>query len=204
MTEPMTDLNDKHKSNMVRLKEAYDKRLAAATREKGVLIVNTGNGKGKTSASLGLVFRALGHSMRVGVVQFVKGAIATGEAALAPKLAPQLVWHTLGEGFTWETQDRERDIAAARAAWDIAVGLLRDPSFHLIVLDELNIVLRNGYLPFDEVLSELKGRREMLHVVVTGRSAKQELIDAADLVTEMTLIKHPFRSGVKPQKGVEF
>lgn len=204
MSEPTTDLNEKHKSNMARLKEAYDKRLAAATREKGVLIVNTGNGKGKTSASLGLVFRALGHGMRVGVVQFVKGAIATGEAALAAKLAPQLVWHTLGEGFTWETQDRERDIAAARAAWTIAVALLRDPSFQLVVLDELNIVLRNGYLPFDEVLAELKARREMLHVVVTGRSAKQELIDAADLVTEMTLIKHPFRSGVKPQKGVEF
>jgi cob(I)alamin adenosyltransferase len=204
MNEPTTDLNEKHKNKMVRLKEAYDKRLAAATREQGVLIVNTGNGKGKTSASLGLVFRALGHGMRVGVVQFVKGAIATGEAALAAKLAPQLVWHTLGEGFTWETQDRRRDIAAARAAWDIAVSLLRDPSFQLIVLDELNIVLRNGYLPFDEVLAELKARREMLHVVVTGRSAKQELIDAADLVTEMTLIKHPFRSGVKPQKGVEF
>lgn len=204
MNDSTTDVNEKHKQNMVKLKDAYDKRMAAATRAKGLLIVNTGNGKGKTTAALGVVFRALGHGMRVGVVQFVKGAIATGEAALAAKLAPQLEWHVLGEGFTWETQDRSRDIATARAGWVKAVELIRDPSFDLVVLDELNIVLRYGYLPLDEVLTELTARREMLHVVVTGRSAKPELIDAADLVTEMTLVKHPFRSGIKPQKGVEF
>jgi cob(I)alamin adenosyltransferase len=201
----MSDIpEEKHKQNMAKLKDAYDKRKAAATRAQGLLIVNTGNGKGKTTAALGVVFRALGQGLRVGVVQFIKGAIATGEAALAQKLAPQLVWHTLGEGFTWETQDRAQDVATARAAWAKAVELLRDPSFDLVVLDELNIVLRYGYLPLDEVLGELKSRRPMLHVVVTGRSAKQELIDAADLVTEMTLVKHPYRSGVKPQRGVEF
>jgi cob(I)alamin adenosyltransferase len=200
----MSDENEEHRQKMVRRKEAHDRKLAAATQEKGLLVVNTGAGKGKTTASLGLVFRALGHGMRVGVVQFTKGAIATGEVALAKKLAPQLEWHTLGEGFTWETQDRERDVAAARLAWETAVRLLRDPAFDLIVLDELNIVLRYDYLSLAEVLPELTARRPMLHVVVTGRNAKAELIDGADLVTEMTLVKHPFRSGVKPQRGIEF
>ncbi|MBN9518251.1 cob(I)yrinic acid a,c-diamide adenosyltransferase [bacterium] len=200
----MSDVHDEHRQKMARRKEAHDLKLAAATEEKGLLVVNTGAGKGKTTAALGLVFRALGHGMRVGVVQFTKGAIATGEAALAQKLAPQLEWHTLGEGFTWDTQDRERDVAAARRAWDTAVRLLRDPAFDLVVLDELNIVLRYDYLPLADVLAELAARRPMLHVVVTGRNAKPELIDAADLVTDMTLVKHPFRSGVRPQKGVEF
>jgi cob(I)alamin adenosyltransferase len=198
------DSADQHRQKMLRRKEAHDRKLAAATQEKGLLIVNSGAGKGKTTASLGMVFRALGHGMKVGVVQFTKGAIATGEAALAKKLAPLLEWHTLGEGFTWDTQDRDRDVAAARRAWETAVRLLRDPSFDLIVLDELNIVLRYDYLAPEEVLAELRSRREMLHVVVTCRNAKAELIDQADLVTEMTLVKHPFRSGVKPQKGVEF
>jgi len=142
--------------------------------------------------------------MKVGVVQFTKGAMATGEAALAQKLAPQLEWHTLGEGFTWETQDRGQDVTAARRAWETAVRLLRDSSFDLIVLDELNIVLRYDYLPLAAVLAELRTKREMLHVVITGRNAKAELIDCADLVTEMTLVKHPFRGGVKPQRGIEF
>ena len=198
------DVNEVHRQKMVRRKAAQDKMLAAATLEKGLLIVHTGAGKGKTTAALGMVFRALGHGLKVGVVQFTKGAIATGEAALAEKLAPQLEWHILGEGFTWDTQDRERDIAAARNGWTTAVGLLRDPSFDLVVLDELNIVLRYEYLSLEEVLAELRSKRPMLHVVVTGRNAKAELLESADLVTEMTLIKHPFRSGVKPQAGVEF
>ena len=200
----MSDDSEEHRQKMIRRKEAHDRKLAAATQEKGLLIVNTGAGKGKTTASLGIVFRALGHGMKVGVVQFTKGAIATGEAAQAKKLAPQLEWHVLGEGFTWDTQDRERDVAAARQAWATAVRLMRDPSFDLIVMDELNIVLRYDYLAIDEVLTELRAKREMLHVVVTGRNAKPELIDLADLVTDMTMVKHPFRSGIKPQRGVEF
>src|SRR5262249_5096756 len=155
---------------------AHDEKLAAATQEKGLLIVYTGAGKGKTTASLGMVFRALGHDMKVGVVQFTKGAIETGEAAFAKKLSPQLEWHTLGEGFTWDTQARDRAVAAARHAWTTAVRLLRDPTFNLIVLDELNIVLRYDYLSLEEVLTELRSKREMLHVVVTGRNAKAELI----------------------------
>lgn len=198
------DINEQHRQKMGRLKEAHDRRMAAATREKGLILVHTGAGKGKTTAALGMVFRALGHGMKVGVVQFTKGAIATGEAALAQRLAPQLEWYTLGEGFTWDTQDRERDVAAARRAWQTAIGLLRDPSFDLIVLDELNIVLRYEYLPLDEVLAELDSKRESLHVVVTGRNARDELIERADLVTEMKLVKHPFRGGVKPQRGIEF
>src|SRR5262245_50682694 len=176
------ETDQRHAEQMRRRKASYDARKAAATREKGLLIVNTGAGKGKTTAALGMVFRALGHGMKVGVVQFTKGVIATGEAELAAKLAPQLEWHTLGEGFTWDTQDRGRDVAAARRAWTTATRLLRDPSFDLVVLDELNIVLRYDYLPLDEVLAELRGRRPTLHVVVTGRNAKQGLIELADLV----------------------
>lgn len=198
------DTSDPHREKMARRKEAHDRQLAAATREKGLILVHTGAGKGKTTAALGMVFRALGHGMKVGVVQFTKGAIPTGEAALAKKLAPQLEWHTLGEGFTWDTRDRERDVASARRAWETAVGLLRDPSFDLVVLDELNIVLRYDYLALDAILAELRAKREMLHVVVTGRNAKAELIELADLVTDMTMVKHPFRGGVKPQRGVEF
>jgi cob(I)alamin adenosyltransferase len=197
-------IDDRHAEKMAKKKEIQDRKLAAATREKGLVIVHTGGGKGKTTAALGMVFRALGHGMRVGVVQFTKGAIATGEAALAAKLAPQLEWHTLGEGFTWDTQDRDRDVAAARRAWAKAVELIRDPGFDLIVLDELNIVLRYDYLPLTQVLDELRAKREMLHVVITGRNAKPDLTEFADLVTEMTIVKHPFRAGVKPQPGIEF
>jgi cob(I)alamin adenosyltransferase len=200
----MTDDPDRHREKMAAKKAVQDAKLAAATREKGLLIVHTGPGKGKTTAALGLVLRALGHGLRVGVVQFVKGAIPTGEMAAAAKFAPQLEWHTMGEGFTWETQDKERDHAAARRAWAKAVELLRDPSFGLVVLDELNIALRYDQLPLADVLEELHARRETLHVVVTGRNAKPELIELADLVTEMTAVKHPFRAGIKPQKGVEF
>ena len=200
----MSSEDDRHREKMAKKKDVQDRKLAAATREKGLLIVHTGAGKGKTTAALGLVFRALGHGVRVGVVQFVKGVIPTGEAALAARLAPQLEWYTLGEGFTWETQDRARDEAAARRAWDTAVRLMRDPSFGLVVLDELNIALRYDLLPLAEVLDEFRGRRDTLHIVVTGRNAKPELVELADLVTDMTQVKHPFRSGMKPQKGVEF
>jgi cob(I)alamin adenosyltransferase len=200
------DEQELHRQRMARQKEAFEERKARATQEKGLLIVHTGAGKGKTTAALGLAFRALGQGMKVGVVQFIKGAIATGEAALAAKLAGvlPLEMYILGDGFTWNTQDREQDTATARKAWDRAVSLLRDPSFDVVILDELNVVLKHGYLPLEEVLGELRARREMLHVVVTGRNARDELIDLADLVTEMKLVKHPYRSGVKAQKGVEF
>jgi cob(I)alamin adenosyltransferase len=193
-----------YKARMQRREELYQRQMAAATIEKGLLIVHTGAGKGKTTAALGLAVRALGHGLKVGIVQFVKGAIATGEAALLQRLDLPIELYTLGEGFTWKTQDRQRDIAAARRGWNKAVELLRDPSFDLVILDELNIVLRYDYLPLDEVLAELSQRRQGLHVVVTGRNAKAPLIEMADLVTEMTMVKHPFRSGVKPQPGIEF
>jgi cob(I)alamin adenosyltransferase len=190
---------------MNRRKEAFEARKARATREKGLLLVHTGAGKGKTTAALGLAFRALGQGLKVGIVQFIKGAIPTGEAALVRRLNLPLEMHTMGDGFTWNTQDREQDIASARKAWEQAVALLRDDSFGLIVLDELNIVLHYDYLPLAEVLDELRRKRAPLHVVVTGRHAKPELIDLADLVTEMKLVKHPYREqGIKPQKGIEY
>ena len=199
------DENDLHRKRMARRKEAFEERKANATREKGLIIVHTGAGKGKTTAALGLAFRALGQGMKVGVVQFIKGAIPTGEAALAARLAGLgLEMHTMGDGFTWNTQDREQDTASARRAWDKARALLRDPSFDLVILDELNVVIKHGYLPLDEVLDELRRKREMLHVVVTGRNARDELIDLADVVTEMKLVKHPYRTGIKAQKGIEF
>jgi cob(I)alamin adenosyltransferase len=193
-----------HKAKMLRCDALFERSMAKATREKGLLIVHTGAGKGKTTAALGMAVRALGHAMKVGIVQFIKGAIATGEAALVNRLSMPIEMHTLGEGFTWKTQDRQRDIAAARRGWQKAVELLHDRSFDMVILDELNVVLRYHYLPLDEVLDELSRRREMLHVVVTGRNAQPQLIEMADLVTEMTAIKHPFRAGVKPQRGIEF
>jgi cob(I)alamin adenosyltransferase len=198
------DENELHRQRMIRQKEAFEARKARATQEKGLLIIHTGAGKGKTTAALGLAVRALGQGLRVGIVQFIKGAIPTGEAALAARLAPALEMYTLGDGFTWNTQDREQDMASARKAWDKAVSLLRDQSFDLVILDELNVVLKHGYLPLEEVLAELGGKRPMLHVVVTGRNARDELIALADLVTEMKLVKHPYRAGIKAQKGIEF
>ncbi len=201
----MTPDDESHRERMARQKEAFERRKARATREKGLLIVHTGAGKGKTTAALGLAFRALGQGMKVGVVQFIKGAIPTGEAALAARLSDfGLHMDTMGDGFTWNTQDRAADTASARRAWERAVARLRDPSFDLVILDELNVVLRHGYLPPEEVLDELRRKREMLHVVVTGRNARDELVELADLVTEMKLVKHPYRSGIKAQKGVEF
>ena len=186
-------------------KAARDKILATKTIEKGLLIIHTGPGKGKSTAAFGMVFRALGNGMKVGVVQFVKGKWETGERAVLEKFPDQCVIRSMGEGFTWETQDRERDIAAAKAAWSMAMEMINDPSFDMVLLDELNICLRYEYLDLEEVVAALQARRKMLHVIVTGRNAKDALIDAADLVTEMGQVKHPFREqNVKAQVGVEF
>jgi len=202
--EPDADINALHREKMVRRKAARDRVLATKTEERGLLIVHTGIGKGKSTAAFGMVLRCIGHGMRVGVVQFVKGAWGTGERDVLARFPDLVTCRAMGEGFTWDTQDRERDIAAARAAWEMAKQMIADPSYSLVLLDELNIVLRYDYLPLDEVLDTLKGKPRDLHLVVTGRNAKPELIELADLVTEMTMVKHPFRAGVKAQKGIEF
>ena len=198
------ELNARHADKMRKKKAARDKILATKTIETGLLIVHTGKGKGKSTAAFGMVFRAIGNGMRVGVVQFVKGKWGTGERKVLEKFADQVKLATMGEGFTWETQDRARDIAAARAALEKAKAMIADSELDMVLLDELNIVLRYDYLPLDEVLSVLTNRPEMKHVIVTGRNAPEALIEAADLVTEMEMVKHPFRSGVKAQKGIEF
>jgi cob(I)alamin adenosyltransferase len=194
----------RHRIKMANRKAVQDKEVALKTVEKGLLIVNTGKGKGKSTAAFGLLMRALGRGMRCGVVQFGKGAWQTGERFAAERFGDQVQWHTLGEGFTWETQDRERDVAAAQRAWEKARELMADPSIRFIVLDELNISLRYDHLDIAEVVAALKARRPDQHIVVTGRNAKPELLDAADLVTEMTLVKHHFAAGVKAQEGIEF
>jgi cob(I)alamin adenosyltransferase len=205
----MTDKTDaseaeRHRAKMAKRKVVQDKEVAGKTIEKGLLIVHTGTGKGKSTAAFGLALRMLGRGRRVGVVQFIKGAWHTAERDTLAKFGDLVSWHAMGEGFTWETQDRARDIAAARAAWEQAKSLMADPAHRLVLLDELNIVLRYDYLPVQEIVDTLRARRPDLHVVVTGRNAKPELIEAADLVTEMTMVKHPFRSGVKAQAGIEF
>jgi len=202
MTEE--EMNARHADKMRKKKAARDKIQATKTDEKGLVIVNTGKGKGKSTAGFGMVFRALGHGMKVGVVQFVKGSWYTGERWVLEKFPEQVTISALGEGFTWETQDRARDIAMARDAWEQAKAMILDESYDLVLCDELNIVLRYDYLPVEEVIEVLEAKPEMKHVIITGRNAKDELIEAADLVTEMELIKHPFRSGVKAQKGIEF
>lgn len=194
----------RHKAKMAKRKAVQDAEVASKTVEKGLLIVNSGPGKGKSTAAFGLALRALGHGWRIGVVQFIKGAWETGERKALEAFGDQVSWHTMGEGFTWETQDKARDIAAATRAFDKAKELMADETIRLIVLDELNIALRYDYLPLAEVVATLAGRRSDLHVVVTGRNAKPELIEAADLVTEMTLVKHHFAAGVKAQQGIEF
>ena len=185
-------------------KAARDRMLATKTIEKGLLIVHTGKGKGKSTAAFGLAARAVGNGLKVGVVQFVKGVWKTGEREVFARFPELVEIRAMGEGFTWETQDRARDIAAAEAAWEMSEAMMADPSNAMVILDELNIVLRYGYLDLDRVLLALTSRREDLHVVVTGRNARPELIEVADLVTEMTLVKHPFRAGVKAQIGIEF
>ena len=194
----------RHAEKMRRKKEARDKIIATKTIEKGLLIVHTGKGKGKTTAAFGLVLRALGHGKKIGIVQFVKGKWETGERAALEKFGDQITINTMGEGFTWETQDRQRDIAAAKAAWEKAKALIADDVHDIVLLDELNIVLRYDYLDIAEIVAALNARPAMKHVVVTGRNAKDEMIEAADLVTDMTQVKHPFRSGVKAQIGIEF
>ena len=195
----------RHAAKMAKRKQVQDAEVASKTiASKGLLMVNTGPGKGKSTAAFGLLLRALGHGWPVGVVQFVKGAWDTGEKHALERFADLIQWHTMGEGFTWETQDRHRDIAAATRAWGKARELMDDPSIRLLVLDELNIAMRYDYLPLDEVLAALKGRRDDLNIMVTGRNAKPELIEIADLVTEMTLVKHHFAAGVKAQVGIEF
>ena len=195
---------ERHRTKMAKRKEVQDKEVAGKTIEKGLLIVHTGTGKGKSTAAFGLALRMLGRGRRVGVVQFVKGAWHTAEQDALAKFGDLVSWHAMGEGFTWETQDRARDIAAAERAWEKARELIADQSFSLIVLDELNIALRYDYLDLAQVLDVLNARRPDLHVVVTGRNAKPELIAAADLVTDMTLVKHHFAAGVKAQEGIEF
>ena len=195
----------RHQQKMSKRKQVQDAEVAGKTIEsKGLLIVHTGPGKGKSTAAFGLILRALGHDWRVGVVQFGKGAWETGERKALMRFGDQISWHTLGEGFTWETQDRARDLAAAARAWDKAKELMADPAIRMIVLDELNIALRYEHLPLDEVVATLSARRPDLHIIVTGRNAKPELIAAADLVTEMQAIKHHFAAGVKAQQGIEF
>ena len=208
MTDQVGDdvRNAKHNDKMRKLKAARDRMMETKTVEKGLLIVRTGNGKGKTSAALGMVFRHIGHDMPVGIVQFTKSAKwDTGEARLLNKFPDLVTLHIMGEGFTWETQDRARDIAAARTGWEQAKALIRDDRHQLVLLDELNIVLRYDYLPLDDVLAFLREEKPAdKHVVITGRNAHDSLIEMADLVTDMTMVKHPFRQGVKAQKGIEF
>jgi cob(I)alamin adenosyltransferase len=187
---------------MGKKKAVVDEKIKQAQREQGVLVVNTGNGKGKSSAAFGMVARALGHGMKVGIVQFIKGAASTGEEAFFRRF-PEVDYFVMGEGFTWETQDRERDVTASEAAWKKAQAMLSDPAYDLVVLDELNIVLKYQYLDIGQVIQDLKARPEMQHVVVTGRAARPELIEAADTVTEMKMVKHAFQVGIKAQKGVE-
>jgi cob(I)alamin adenosyltransferase len=203
--EPRTEPDDEaHRAKMARIKAARDRMMAGKTAEKGLLIVHTGKGKGKSSAAFGMVMRCLGHGMKVGIVQFIKGAWSTGEARFLERFPDLVTIRTMGEGFTWETQDRARDVAAAARAWEAARAMLADHNFAMVVLDELNVVLRYDYLSLATVLEGLAARPPGQHVVVTGRNAPAGLIDAADLVTEMTLVKHPFRDGVKAQRGVEF
>jgi cob(I)alamin adenosyltransferase len=201
----MTDIPDlEHKQKMERIKAARDRMMATKTESRGLLIVHTGKGKGKSSSAFGMVLRCIGHGMRVGVVQFIKGAWRTGEATVLERFPELVTIKVMGEGFTWETQDRTRDVAAAERAWAEALTMLGDPTYRMVVLDELNIVLRYNYLPLDSVMTALAQRVPGMHVVVTGRNAAEKMIAAADLVTEMTLVKHPFRDGVKAQPGIEF
>ena len=198
------ELDARHAEKMKKRRAARDKILASKTEERGLIIVHTGKGKGKSTAAMGLAMRCIGHGLKVGIVQFVKGVWQTGERAVLDDYPDLVTIKAMGEGFTWDTQDRQRDLAAARNAWAMVKQMMAEEAYHMVIADELNIVLRYKYLPIDEIIETLKAKRADLHVVVTGRNAKPELIEIADLVTEMSQIKHPFRSGVKAQIGIEF
>ncbi|TMJ90331.1 MAG: cob(I)yrinic acid a,c-diamide adenosyltransferase [Alphaproteobacteria bacterium] len=205
MGKPIDELEvERHRAKMAKRKRVQDAEVAGKTTEKGLLIVHTGPGKGKSTAAFGLALRMLGRGHRVGIVQFIKGAWHSAERDALAVFGNQISWHTMGEGFTWETQDLKRDVAAAERAWEKALELMRDPTFGLVILDEINIALRYAYLDVHAVVTALNARRTGLHIIVTGRNAKPELVAAADLVTEMTLVKHHFAAGVKAQPGIEF
>lgn len=202
-TSEEQDKNQRHENRMAKKKAVIDEKIKKADKEKGVIVITTGNGKGKSSSGFGMVARALGHNMKVGIVQFIKGAFSTGEEAFFRRFPNEVEYHVMGDGFTWETQNREQDVKTATLAWEKAQRMLSDDSYDLILLDELNIVLKYQYLPIAEVIKDLQARPEMQHVVITGRAAKDELIEIADTVTEMKDVKHAFRSGIKAQKGIE-
>ncbi len=201
----MTDQekNKRHENRMAKKKAVIDEKVAKANIEKGVIVITTGNGKGKSSSGFGMVARALGHNMKVGIVQFIKGAFSTGEETFFRRFPNEVEYHVMGDGFTWETQNREQDVKTATLAWEEAKRMLSDDSYDLILLDELNIVLKYQYLPIENIIKDLQNRPTMQHVVITGRAAKDELIEIADTVTEMKDVKHGFRSGIKAQKGIE-
>jgi len=197
-----TSTDERHNDRMQRKKAVVDEKIKQAQREQGVIVINTGNGKGKSSSGFGMLARALGHGMKVGIVQFIKGAMSTGEESFFRRF-PEVGYHVMGEGFTWETQDRQRDIEAANVAWQKVKTMLNDPAYDLILLDELNIVLKYKYIDINEVIHDLQNRPAMQHIIITGRAARPELIEIADTVTEMREIKHAFKVGIKAQKGIE-
>jgi cob(I)alamin adenosyltransferase len=204
MNDTANDINQRHRARMERKKAVIDAKIAAAQKEIGIIIVNTGNGKGKSSSGFGMVTRALGHGMKVGVVQFIKGAMSTGEEKFLRRFPDEVQFHAMGEGYTWETQNRERDIEKAEAAWVLARQFLSDPAIGLVLLDELNIALKYKYLDVETVIADLLERPPMQHVVVTGRAAPEQLIEIADTVTEMNVVKHAFKAGIAAQAGTEF
>ena len=204
MSEQDQARDERHRQRMQRKKAVVDEKIATAQQERGVLLVNTGNGKGKSSSGFGMAARALGHGMRVGIVQFIKGAKSTGEENFFRRFPDEVRYHVMGAGFTWETQDRQDDIVKAEAAWAVAVELMRDPEVSLVLLDELNIALKYDYLQLDQVIADIQARPAHQHVVVTGRGAPPALVEAADTVTDMGVVKHAFKAGIKAQKGVEF
>ena len=204
MSEQDQGRDERHRQRMQRKKAVVDEKIATAQQERGVLLVNTGNGKGKSSSGFGMAARALGHGMRVGIVQFIKGAKSTGEENFFRRFPDEVRYHVMGAGFTWETQDRQDDIVKAEAAWAVAVELMRDPEVSLVLLDELNIALKYGYLQLDQVIADIQARPAHQRVVVTGRGAPPALVEAADTVTDMGVVKHAFKAGIKAQKGVEF
>ena len=202
--EQTAALNDRHRTRMERKKAVIDAKIASADKEIGIIIVNTGNGKGKSSSAFGMVARALGHGMKVGVVQFIKGALSTGEETFLRRFPDEVSFHAMGEGYTWETQNRERDIEKATEAWALAKQFLSDPAIGMVVLDELNIALKYGYVDVHTVIADLLDRPTMQHVVITGRGAPPELVAIADTVTEMNVVKHAFKTGIGAQAGTEW